>query len=94
MPLLSIRLSAWRNLADGLVDLASPRVFLIGENGEGKSNLLEAIYYLSYGSSFRGQVDAAIPRRGEDYFSAEGSIVRDLAAEELPADFIWGHKRR
>ncbi len=94
MPLLSIRLSAWRNLADGLVDLASPRVFLIGENGEGKSNLLEAIYYLSYGSSFRGQVDTAIPRRGEDYFSAEGSIVRDLGANELAQKIAVSWKSR
>ena len=83
MPLSSIRLSAWRNLADDLIDLSAPRVFLIGENGQGKTNLLEAVYYLSYGASFRGQVDAEIPRRGESGFGAEGRIVREIGDDRL-----------
>lgn len=84
MPLASIRLSAWRNLADGEIDLNAPRVFLVGENGQGKTNLLEAIYYLSYGSSFRGQVDGDIARRGEEAFAAEGRILDRPGSSSLP----------
>ena len=84
MPLASIRLSAWRNLADGEIDLDADRVFLIGENGQGKTNLLEAVYYLSYGSSFRGQVDSEIARRGESAFAVEGRVVDRATSSSLP----------
>lgn len=42
---------------------------LHGENAQGKTNLLEAIYYVSLGKSFRGSKDAEIIRFGEDYAS-------------------------
>lgn len=87
MPVDSIRLASFRNLADGEVDLQASRVFLIGENGQGKTNLLEALYYLSYGSSFRGQVDSDIPRRGSQAFLLDGR-VRSQAGSEGPAERI------
>ncbi|HUX43023.1 MAG TPA: DNA replication and repair protein RecF [Rectinemataceae bacterium] len=96
MPLTSIRLSAWRNLADGQIDLSASRIFLIGENGQGKTNLLEAIYYLSYGTSFRGQVDGDIARRGEGAFAAEGTILRDLKDKVLPEriSVVWKNRAK
>lgn len=83
MPLSSIRLSAWRNLADGDIELDASRVFLVGENGQGKTNLLEAIYYLSYGSSFRGKVDSDIAQRGSDGFFVEGKVLTRVSSGEL-----------
>ena len=68
MPFRSAGFHAFRNLKDADVDVDAERIFLIGENGQGKTNFLEALYYLCCGSSFRGQVDAFIPRAGEDGF--------------------------
>ena len=84
MPIATIRLASYRNLADAELSLSAPRVFLVGENGQGKTNLLEAIYYLSYGSSFRGQVDGDIPRRGGQEFGLEGAIVDEYASSRPP----------
>ena len=49
----SIRFYNFRNLADREIELNGKIFYLIGENGAGKSSFLEALYLLSYGSSFR-----------------------------------------
>lgn len=68
MSFSSIRLCSFRNLVDDEIDTARGRVFLIGENGQGKSNFLEALYYLSFGSSFRGASDSEAARSGQSTF--------------------------
>ncbi len=49
----SIQTYNFRNLCNNLIDTDHQHIILIGENGQGKSNLLETIYILCYGSSFR-----------------------------------------
>jgi DNA replication and repair protein RecF len=66
----SLRTTSFRNLADAAVDVASRDVFLVGENGQGKSNFLEALYYCAYASSFRGVNDSEIVQNGQKDFSA------------------------
>lgn len=53
----SLRPLGFRNLADAEIVLPNRTVFLIGENGQGKTNFLESVYFCSYGSSFRGVKD-------------------------------------
>jgi DNA replication and repair protein RecF len=57
MGFLSIGSHHFRNLSAGEVPLEAPEVFLVGENGQGKTNFLEAVYLLAYGSSFRTAAD-------------------------------------
>ncbi|MFN2371869.1 MAG: DNA replication/repair protein RecF [Candidatus Krumholzibacteriia bacterium] len=54
MRIVSVRLGGFRNLAEAALDF-SPRVNLVlGRNGEGKTNLLEALDWLALGRSHRG----------------------------------------
>jgi DNA replication and repair protein RecF len=53
----SVRFHGFRNLENCEVNLGAHDVYLIGENGQGKTNILEALYLLSYGSSFRTRTD-------------------------------------
>jgi DNA replication and repair protein RecF len=69
----SLRTAAFRNLADAETNTAARNVFLVGENGQGKTNFLEAIYFCCYASSFRGVKDAELARRGEKEFAAAAS---------------------
>jgi DNA replication and repair protein RecF len=96
MSVQTLRLFSFRNLDDAEIFLDSERVFLIGENGQGKTNLLEALYYLSFGSSFRGQVDASVPRRGSQEFALEGSITsnenRAIPPEHL--EVVWKNRTK
>lgn len=52
----------------------------VGENGEGKTNLLDAIHYLSMCKSFFNPVDAQNIRFGEEFFMIQG--VFDLEGKE------------
>ncbi|MFP4364113.1 MAG: DNA replication/repair protein RecF [Spirochaetia bacterium] len=47
-------------------------MFFVGENGQGKTNFLEAVYYLCYGTSFRTRNDRIIVRQGRKNFAVEG----------------------
>ena len=65
MAFASLRTASFRNLRDAQVQIQGKDIFLIGENGQGKTNFLEALYYASYGSSFRGVRDNELVRLGE-----------------------------
>lgn len=69
MPFLSVSLFNFRNLKNDKINLLSKEVYFVGENGQGKSNLLEALYYSAYGSSFRTHTDSQIIKEGENNFS-------------------------
>jgi DNA replication and repair protein RecF len=88
MPFTGVSLSSFRNLADDEIPVDADRIFLVGENGQGKTNFLEALYYLCYGSSFRGPVDAEVSRRGGDGFSVRGSSSERSASPGLPPNEI------
>jgi DNA replication and repair protein RecF len=79
----------FRNLAD--LDCAVPGrgLALLGDNAQGKTNFLEAVYYPVLFRSFRGSTDQEVAGFGSAGFhvelSVEGSGVATLAAGYLPA---------
>jgi DNA replication and repair protein RecF len=74
MPLLRLALTGFRNLVDTVVDVPSEGVALIGRNAQGKSNLLEAIYYLEILRSFRRAGDSELVRQGEGHFRVAATL--------------------
>jgi DNA replication and repair protein RecF len=75
MAFSSLRTVNFRNLVDAETLFPGRDVFLVGENGQGKTNFLEALYYCAYGSSFRGTADSALARHGEKSLAVEGSLA-------------------
>lgn len=73
-----VELQNFRNAECETVTFDSGINVLHGENAQGKTNLLEAIYYISLGKSFRGSKDAEIIRFGEEY----AAISLDFIAED------------
>ena len=69
-----LRTVAFRNLVDSETDVRGKDIFLVGENGQGKSNFLEALYFCSYASSFRLSRDKELVRTGERDCSAGASL--------------------
>ncbi|MGH7341829.1 MAG: DNA replication/repair protein RecF, partial [Candidatus Rokuibacteriota bacterium] len=67
-----LRLRRFRNFPE--LDLSFPAagVAVIGNNGSGKTNLLEALYYLEIFRSFRGAPDEQLTRFGSDAFYLRG----------------------
>ncbi|MFV1985639.1 MAG: DNA replication/repair protein RecF [Gemmatimonadota bacterium] len=76
----------------GELDCTFPEagVAIIGPNGSGKTNLLEAIYYLEVFRSFRGVNDGQLVRFGEDVFRIEG----ELAGEDIAVAAAYDRVRR
>jgi DNA replication and repair protein RecF len=83
----------FRNLAH--VELAPPSdgVVLVGENGQGKTNLLESIYYLQILRSARGARDQDLVRFGADAFHI-GATVETDARHEVGVGFERATKRK
>lgn len=88
----SIRTYHFRNLAEATLDVDARDVFLIGENGQGKTNFLEAIYSLCYGGSFRSKSKERICREGENEFSLTGWLATETNEHRIV--YKWQRGRR
>jgi DNA replication and repair protein RecF len=70
-----VRFINYRNIKNTLLDLSHNQVFFVGENGQGKTNVLEAIYFLSYGSSFRTRNTKLLIQEGTDSMGLLGQWI-------------------
>ena len=94
MPVLSVSYVNYRNLQNATIDLLSKEVYFVGENGQGKSNLLESVYYSAYGTSFRTHTDGEIVRDGEKEFSIK-TLYREESGATSSLFFAYsGGKKR
>ena len=75
MGFADLRFFNFRNLKDRELCLGAREVFLVGPNGQGKTNLLEAVHLLSVGSSFREKRDAALSRDPSEATGLSGSFA-------------------
>ena len=66
MQLRSLRLTDFRNYADAAVEFRPGLNLVVGRNGQGKTNLLEAINVLSGLGSHRGAAGEAMVRQGAE----------------------------
>ncbi|NLW55970.1 MAG: DNA replication/repair protein RecF [Firmicutes bacterium] len=75
MYLEKIKLRNFRNYCSAEVVL-SPRInILYGNNGQGKTNFLEAVSFLTLGSSFRTKRDEELPKHEENGFYLKGEFL-------------------
>lgn len=81
----------FRNLADIDQEIPRPGLVLLGANAQGKTNLLEAIYYAVLFRSFRGASDQLV-MRGQPGFGVEVHI-QDGPAATVGAVYT-GHRKR
>lgn len=67
---------------------------LVGPNGSGKTNVIEAIGYLSSLRSFRGSPDAALVRDGEDRAVVRGGFARETGELRVEVEIPGAGRRR
>ena len=73
----------YRNIATAELDF-SPKVnCFVGQNGEGKTNVLDAIYFLSLTKSTINAVDSANVRHGEEMMMVQGIYDLNGTEEEI-----------
>ena len=74
MVLRKLELRHFRNLGVQELHFPPEGVAVVGDNAQGKTNLLEAIYYLESFRSFRGAGDVELTAFSEDVFHIRGSV--------------------
>src|SRR3954451_23147263 len=72
----AVECRGFRNLGDGLTEIADGVVVVHGSNGAGKTNLLEALFFGLTGRSFRGGNDRDMIRFGEQGARVELDLAR------------------
>ena len=77
MRVLHLSLTDFRNYASAEVALARGPNLFVGRNGQGKTNLVEAIDYIARLSSHRVAGDAPLVRFGADHAVVRAAVVRD-----------------
>src|SRR5262245_43153914 len=73
--LAHLRLRDFRNYARLDVDFSPGFHLLLGDNGQGKTNILEAIYLMATLRSFRGVGSAQMVRHGQKGYFVGGQVV-------------------
>ena len=84
----------FRSYATADVPLQPGATAFIGRNGQGKTNLVEAIDYLSRLSSHRVATDAPLVRAGADQAVIRASVVKDGRTAVLEVELNPGRSNR
>lgn len=90
MALTALSYQGFRNLADAELSFSPDFNFITGDNGAGKTNLLEAVFYLGLASSFRLKEEKNLIRDDAEYLRVSGqantqnaSIYLDMNTKKI-----------
>jgi DNA replication and repair protein RecF len=78
-----LRLRTFRNFAELELSLPASGAVIVGENGSGKTNLLEAVHYLEIFRSFRGASDEQLVHFDAEAFHVRGRFEDPTTARTL-----------
>lgn len=79
MTLDRLQLTNFKNYREADIGLCGNVNCFVGNNGAGKTNLLDAVYYLSFCKSYFNPIDSQNIRSGEDFFAIYGHYGPDVA---------------
>ncbi|MFQ5768565.1 MAG: DNA replication/repair protein RecF [Acidobacteriota bacterium] len=92
--LKSLRLASFRNIQDTALEWSNSFNLITGNNGQGKTNLLEAVSCLAVGRSFRVARMEPIPRHGQGFFVLDGWVESGGVEHEIHLEAGPGVRRR
>ena len=93
MILEQISITNFKNIAEAALEFSPNLNAFLGQNGMGKSNLLDAIYYMSFCRSFSGMTDAQLIRSGEQFAMVKAHYLRREVDEELSLGITPGRRK-
>lgn len=82
MYLKKLVLINFKNIAQAEITLSERLNCFVGDNGAGKTNVLDAVYYLSMSKSALTMTDGQSVRHGEDFFVVEGTYAGDSGSND------------
>ena len=94
MILKRISTENFRNLVPGEIEFHESANIIVGMNGQGKTNLLEAIYFLATTKSFRTSRSTSLFRFGAPNVFVSGTFYRDGLDRTLSVGLESGETKR
>lgn len=91
MWLKRISILNYKNLEQAELSFSQKMNCIIGKNGMGKTNLLDAVYYLSFCKSATNPIDSQNIRHDQDFFVIQGFYETDT---QEPEEVYCGLKRK
>ena len=93
MVLENLHLLYFKNYEEADLSFSPHINCFIGDNGSGKTNVLDAIYYLSMGKSAFTASDLQNIKQGEDYFMVKGRFETCTYKDTIQCTFRSGQKK-
>lgn len=93
MFLKKLSLINYRNLETKEFDFDSKINCFVGDNGVGKTNVLDAIYHLCLGKSYFNPIATQNITHGKDFFVLEGDFEKEGRKEKIVCSLKRGAKR-
>ena len=93
MYLKKISLVNFKNLEAQSFDFQHKINCFVGDNGVGKTNILDAIYYLSFAKSYFNSVAIQNIRHGASFFMVEGDYIIEDRNEKIVCSLKKGQKK-
>lgn len=94
MTVKDIYIKNFRNYADNTFTFDEGVNVIIGDNAQGKTNLIEAVYYLTGARSFRARSDGELVRFGESGFEISAGILSGDREQKLRAVYASGRRKQ
>jgi DNA replication and repair protein RecF len=87
MYLKKLALTNFKNYEQNELEFSPKINCFVGNNGVGKTNILDAIHYLSLTKSFFNNIDSVSVRHGDEYFIIQGTFDRDGDEDQIYCAF-------
>ncbi|WP_158976166.1 DNA replication/repair protein RecF [Cellulophaga sp. L1A9] len=93
MFLKKLSLINYKNFSSENFEFDSKINCFVGQNGIGKTNILDAIYHLSFGKSYFNPIATQNIKHGEDFFVIEGNFEKLDREEKIVCSLKKGMKK-
>jgi DNA replication and repair protein RecF len=93
MYLKKISLFNYKNFSESSFDFDQKINCFVGKNGIGKTNILDAIYHLSYGKSYFNPLAVQNIKHGAEFFVIDGQFEKKERTEQIVCSLKKGSKK-
>lgn len=93
MYLKQLSLLNYKNISDKSFDFDEKVNCFVGKNGKGKTNILDAIFHLSYGKSYFNPLAVQNIKHEEEFFLIDGTFSKNEKEEKIACSLKRGQKK-
>ena len=90
----SLKINNLRNIQAAEIRAHPKLNLMIGDNGAGKTNLLEAVHYLAMTRGFSGKKDQYTLQEGAQYFFTKGELLQETQTTSIQCNFVQGKGKK